>query len=206
VLDKPDATGTYNRRNREYDPQTARWTQEDPAGLAGGLNLYGFAAGDPANFSDPFGLRACCTPEEQQQIARMVVQKTAPAKSLIEGIAILAGLKDLAEGVSDLASGHVVAGTFKIALALPVIPGEEAGVRVAANLRRTLKGAQGADVAVTRVGKWIKATWEVAGEGGGESRAVWTKYINDEGETVKLYKDSYDRAGKFQHRKVKFPN
>jgi hypothetical protein len=24
--------------------------------LAGGLNLYGFAAGDPVNFSDPFGL------------------------------------------------------------------------------------------------------------------------------------------------------
>jgi hypothetical protein len=25
--------------------------------LAGGLNLYGFAGGDPVNFSDPFGLR-----------------------------------------------------------------------------------------------------------------------------------------------------
>ena len=36
-----------------------RWsifTQEDPIGLAGGLNLYGFANGDPVNFSDPFGL------------------------------------------------------------------------------------------------------------------------------------------------------
>lgn len=28
----------------------------DPIGLAGGLNLYGFAGGDPVNFSDPFGL------------------------------------------------------------------------------------------------------------------------------------------------------
>jgi len=32
------------------------WTQQDPIGLAGGLNLYGFAHGDPVNFSDPFGL------------------------------------------------------------------------------------------------------------------------------------------------------
>jgi hypothetical protein len=32
------------------------FTQEDPIGLAGGLNLYGFANGDPVNFRDPFGL------------------------------------------------------------------------------------------------------------------------------------------------------
>lgn len=31
-------------------------TQQAPIGLAGGLNLYGFASGDPVNFSDPFGL------------------------------------------------------------------------------------------------------------------------------------------------------
>ncbi len=34
-------------------------TQEDPIGIAGGLNLYGFAGGDPINFSDPFGLFPC---------------------------------------------------------------------------------------------------------------------------------------------------
>lgn len=28
--------------------------------MAGGLNLYGFAAGDPVNFSDPFGLCPVC--------------------------------------------------------------------------------------------------------------------------------------------------
>jgi len=56
VEDKKDAAGTFYRRNRVYDPATGRFTQEDPIGLAGGLNLYGFAGGDPVNFSDPFGL------------------------------------------------------------------------------------------------------------------------------------------------------
>jgi uncharacterized protein RhaS with RHS repeats len=32
------------------------FTQEDPIGIAGGLNLYGYANGDPINFGDPFGL------------------------------------------------------------------------------------------------------------------------------------------------------
>ncbi len=53
-----DATGTAYRRNRYYDPETGRFTQEDPIGLAGGLNLYGYANGDPVTFSDPFGLSA----------------------------------------------------------------------------------------------------------------------------------------------------
>ena len=56
LVDKADATGTYYRRNRSYDPNTARFTQEDPIGLAGGMNLYGFASGNPVNYSDPFGL------------------------------------------------------------------------------------------------------------------------------------------------------
>jgi RHS repeat-associated protein len=53
-----DATGELYRRNRYYDPVRGRFTQEDPIGLAGGLNLYGYANGDPVNFSDPFGLKA----------------------------------------------------------------------------------------------------------------------------------------------------
>jgi len=56
LVDKPNATGTYYRRNRNYDPNTARFTQEDPTGLAGGINRYGFASGDPVTYSDPLGL------------------------------------------------------------------------------------------------------------------------------------------------------
>jgi RHS repeat-associated protein len=56
ISEHTDASGLLYRRNRYYDPQTGRFTQPDPIGLAGGLNLYGFAHGDPVNFSDPFGL------------------------------------------------------------------------------------------------------------------------------------------------------
>ncbi|MCC6316975.1 MAG: hypothetical protein IT361_04715 [Gemmatimonadaceae bacterium] len=49
-------------RVRAYDNITGRFTQEDPLGLAGGLNLYGYASGDPINFSDLFGLCGPLTP------------------------------------------------------------------------------------------------------------------------------------------------
>lgn len=51
-----DGSGYQYRRNRYIDPNTGLFTQEDPLGLAGGLNVYGFGAGNPINFSDPFGL------------------------------------------------------------------------------------------------------------------------------------------------------
>jgi len=58
-----DASGQHYLRNRSYDPLTGLFTQEDPIGLAGGLNLYGFAGGDPVNFGDPFGLRPLTSQE-----------------------------------------------------------------------------------------------------------------------------------------------
>ncbi len=58
ITEKRDASGQLYMRNRYYDPVTGRFTQEDPIGLAGGLNSYGFANGDPISYSDPFGLTA----------------------------------------------------------------------------------------------------------------------------------------------------
>jgi RHS repeat-associated protein len=54
-------------RNRVYDQQTGRWTQEDPVGIAGGLNLYQYAGNNPAIFLDPFGLKVTVADEDIRQ-------------------------------------------------------------------------------------------------------------------------------------------
>jgi RHS repeat-associated protein len=64
IYGQRDFSGLYYRRNRFYDPEQGRFTQEDPIGLAGGVNLYGLANGDPVGYSDPYGLSAenACPP------------------------------------------------------------------------------------------------------------------------------------------------
>lgn len=64
------------------DRAKGHFTQEDPIGLAGGMDLYGFASGDPVNFSDQFGL----TPDWLDDLKR------AGRRKIIEiGIRIWAG-------------------------------------------------------------------------------------------------------------------
>ncbi len=88
---KRDASGLHFKRNRFVDPNTGRFTQEDPIGLAGGLNLYGFANGDPVTFSDPFGLTPCgqkeCPPSFwRQYILDWVAEQARMAGEFFGGI------------------------------------------------------------------------------------------------------------------------
>lgn len=57
-----DGLGLYNYRARYYKPKWGRFISQDPIGLAGGGNLYGYAGGSPASFSDPYGLCPFCVP------------------------------------------------------------------------------------------------------------------------------------------------
>ncbi|HEX8360172.1 MAG TPA: RHS repeat-associated core domain-containing protein, partial [Longimicrobium sp.] len=43
IYGQRDFSGLHYRRNRFYDAEQGRFTQEDPIGMAGGINLYGFA-------------------------------------------------------------------------------------------------------------------------------------------------------------------
>jgi RHS repeat-associated protein len=63
IYGQRDFSGLHYRRNRFYDAEQGRFTQEDPIGMAGGINLYGFANGDPVSYSDPYGLRADTIPD-----------------------------------------------------------------------------------------------------------------------------------------------
>jgi len=49
-------TGNHFYRARYYDPSTGRFLQQDPIGLAGGINLFIYVDNDPLNLVDPYGL------------------------------------------------------------------------------------------------------------------------------------------------------
>jgi uncharacterized protein RhaS with RHS repeats len=71
-----DASGQMYMRNRYYDPQSGQFTQPDPIGLAGGLNAYGFADGDPVSYSDPNGL--CAASQVQRTADRKEPERVCP--------------------------------------------------------------------------------------------------------------------------------
>ncbi|MHB8954814.1 MAG: RHS repeat-associated core domain-containing protein [Pirellulaceae bacterium] len=51
-----ESNGLDYMRGRWYDPPLGRFTQQDPIGLAGGLNYYTYANNNPLTFVDPSGL------------------------------------------------------------------------------------------------------------------------------------------------------
>jgi RHS repeat-associated protein len=51
-----DGTGVYYYRERYYSPVNGRFISEDPIGLAGGMNAYGYVHHDPLGLRDPYGL------------------------------------------------------------------------------------------------------------------------------------------------------
>jgi RHS repeat-associated protein len=101
IWDQQDATGYQYKRNRYYDPGTGRFTQEDPIGLAGGSNLYGFAAGDAVNFTDPFGL---CWPQDDEQCSPLQrLANWAAAHGHTKTLNVAAALQAIGETITTVA-------------------------------------------------------------------------------------------------------
>jgi RHS repeat-associated protein len=51
-------SGLFYNYSRDYDPQTGRYIESDPTGLAAGANSYAYANGNPLSLVDPLGLAA----------------------------------------------------------------------------------------------------------------------------------------------------
>jgi RHS repeat-associated protein len=129
VDDMRDATGQMYKRNRYYDPRTGQFTQPDPIGIAGGLNVYGFAAGDPVSYSDPYGLNPC-----------LLYPK---ACDIVAGAAIGAVMGAATQALSNVATNRPVSeGMGRAALTGGVAGGALGGV---ATVARSLRGAGLAD-------------------------------------------------------------
>ena len=61
-----DANGLYYMHARYYNPHLRRFINADPAGLAGGMNFYAYADGDPISMIDPSGLVATSADRNDQ--------------------------------------------------------------------------------------------------------------------------------------------
>lgn len=57
-----DASGLYCMRARYYNPLLRRFVNADPIGLAGGMNFFAYADGNPAVEIDPTGLQSYTMP------------------------------------------------------------------------------------------------------------------------------------------------
>jgi RHS repeat-associated protein len=149
VESKEEGSGLLYRRNRYVDPATGRFTQEDPIGLAGGLNLYGFANGDPVNFSDPFGLcpPADNCPRDQQFLLAM----QASLRSVNRATAEFAVIGPLGGAIG------AVAGAPEAAAVIEAVEGSRAGQFAAGFAKGFAAGAQGPGTKISGVTGWERA-------------------------------------------------
>ena len=163
-----EGSGDIYKRNRYYDPASGRFTQEDPIGLAGGLNAYGFANGDPVNFSDPLGLCPC----NGDDFARQVGALLTPIQRPLEVAGMLATLPLTATGEGAIATLGIAS-------------------RAASGTATFFRGVSAAEAAdVVSSGGALRAGAQAAGNAGkyltnsAESAAQWGARMNGEGSQV----------------------
>ena len=145
-------SGLYLTHYRAYDPVTARWLSRDPIEERGGMNLYAYVGGNPANSTDRFGLRGDpYTRWMAPHIKAPPPPLLPPGDTAIE-IAIATPLLLLASGPALALGGISVAAETTLTSVsgfgaeLIIAALEEEGVAVPAWIRATLVSISAAEI------------------------------------------------------------
>lgn len=187
--------GMYYYKARMYSPALGRFMQTDPIGYDGGVNIYAYVGDDPIDQVDFKGEEAANITNDSLKKIREDAKEhpadpTAVKVMVIGTVAAIGGI--IIEAPVLLTDA--VAGAEEVASA-----SEAEGVASqAAKLSKVEKSTSSREIGA----KFTEKTEVRPGKGPGQSRAEYKRVKNPEGRTIRTYKDSYDRAGKFQGRKA----
>jgi RHS repeat-associated protein len=169
-----DASGQMYMRNRYYDPATGQFTQSDPIGLAGGLNAYGFAAGDRVSYSDPYGLSPCLAGPIAMRVCIAAISVTgfAAGRALEQVANNYSSGRPLGEGVGSAALrganegavaalGGEAAGALAARVGVRAATASTASASTTAAASRTLIREGDAVLGIVHEGKLIQHTSNV---------------------------------------------
>jgi RHS repeat-associated protein len=133
-----DSTTLHITRHRAYDTTLKRFLSQDPIGLGGGANLYGYALGNPLSYIDSLGLGAEGMWYDQASAwlsgvtgtAKDYYNNTLPwglAGTINTGIDVVSGIGHMPAAIGHLGEGT---GRFSIDPSLRNLPGVVSDVLV----------------------------------------------------------------------------
>jgi hypothetical protein len=192
--------------------------------LAGGMNLYGFAGGDPVTYSDPFGLCPGCGGSTYGLFSGVWDLAVEKAKDIGNALLDLTPIGDANRSVAAFGRGDIAAGVgYGVLAAVGSIPGGEEAVvgskfAVRAGLSKlglgddVVKGVRG--VLSSGAGQ----EWGVrAAEGGGAivnrfvqgknkvSSVLWTYVLDGTGAVTSTAKQAYEATGAIPGTLKRYP-